>query len=166
MRDQKTKAQIKIKKNKLWDNTHPLSPHPHPDTNQPPPTYAIPPIIYNNNTMDTEFLVQMRQSNQCGSVRNDEMFNLHLGDGVGPWVSIPCLLQDTSQINTSECGNSFSRVGLISIIYFGYNIFKTNLFPRWFLTTYMPDMMPNASSNASSKKLGFNNTHHKHRYNN
>ena len=21
------------KKNKLWDNTHPLSPHPHPDSN-------------------------------------------------------------------------------------------------------------------------------------
>ena len=31
--------------------------------------------------MDTEFLVQMRQSNKCGSVRNDEIFNLHLGSG-------------------------------------------------------------------------------------
>ena len=29
--------------------------------------------------MDTEFLVQMRQSNKCGSVRNDDIFNLHLG---------------------------------------------------------------------------------------
>ena len=46
------------------------------------------PIIDNNNTMDTEFLVQMRQSNKCGSVRNDEIFNLHLGSGSGPWVSI------------------------------------------------------------------------------
>ena len=31
--------------------------------------------------MDTEFLVQMRQSNKCGSVRNDEILNLHLGSG-------------------------------------------------------------------------------------
>ena len=48
--------------------------------------------------MDTEFLVQMRQSNKCGSERNDEIFNLHLGSGAGPWISIPCLLQDTSHI--------------------------------------------------------------------
>ena len=40
----------------------------------------------------------MRQSNKCGSVRNDEVFNLHLGSGAGPWISIPCLLQDTSHI--------------------------------------------------------------------
>ena len=38
--------------------------------------------------MDTEFLVQMRQSNKCGSVRKDEIFNLHLGSSVSPWVSI------------------------------------------------------------------------------
>ena len=31
--------------------------------------------------MDTEFLVQMRQSNKRGSARNDEIFNLHLGSG-------------------------------------------------------------------------------------
>ena len=48
--------------------------------------------------MDTEFLVQMRQSNKSGSVRNDEISNLHLGSGAGPWVSIPCLLQGTSHI--------------------------------------------------------------------
>ena len=46
MRDQKTKAQIKIKKYKLRDNTHPLSPHPHPDMNQPPPTYQDTSHIY------------------------------------------------------------------------------------------------------------------------
>ena len=28
---------------KLRDNTHPLPPHRHPDMNQPPPTYPIPP---------------------------------------------------------------------------------------------------------------------------
>ena len=37
-----------------------------------------PPIIHNYNTMDTEFLVQMRESNKC---KNDEIFNLHLGSG-------------------------------------------------------------------------------------
>ena len=57
-------------------------PHPHPNINQLPPTYPI--ISNNNNTMDIAFLVHMRQSNKCGSVRNDEMINLHLGFGAGP----------------------------------------------------------------------------------
>ena len=84
MRDQKTKAQIKTNtKNQLRDNTHPLSHHPNPDMKQPPPPIPSP-IIHNNNIMDTEFLVQMRQSDKCGSVRNDETFNLHLGSGAGP----------------------------------------------------------------------------------
>ena len=80
-------------KKKLWDNTqaHTLIWINHPHLSHPL-------IIHNNNTMDTEFLVQMRESNKCGSVRNDEIFNLHLGSGAGPWVSIPCLLQDTSHI--------------------------------------------------------------------
>ena len=30
----------------------------------------------------------MRQSNKCGSVRNDEIFNLQLGSGVGPFLII------------------------------------------------------------------------------
>ena len=66
------------------------------------PHLSRPPIIHNNNTMDTEFLVQMRQCNKCGSVRNDEIFSLHLGSGAGPWVCIPCLLQDTSHIYWSH----------------------------------------------------------------
>ena len=33
MRQQKIKSQVK---NPLWDNNHPLSPHPHSDMNQPP----------------------------------------------------------------------------------------------------------------------------------
>ena len=96
MRDQKTKAQMKKKK------CYEIIPIPCP------PTHTLiwinhshlshPPIIHNSNKMDTEFLVQMRQSNKCGNVRNDEIFNLHLRSGVGPWVSIPCLLQDTSHI--------------------------------------------------------------------
>ena len=64
-------------KNKLRDNTQPLSPQPNPDMKQPPPTYPIP-IIHNNNIMDTEFLVKMRQSDKCGSVRNDEILKCHL----------------------------------------------------------------------------------------
>ena len=40
--------------------------------------------------MGMVFLVQIRQSNKCGSVRNDEIINLHLGSGAGPCVSIPC----------------------------------------------------------------------------
>ena len=63
-----------------------------------PPTYPISASICNNNTMGIEFLVQMKQSDKCGSVRNDDIFNLHLGSGAGPWVSIPCLLQDSSNI--------------------------------------------------------------------
>ena len=87
MRDQMTKAEIK----KIRDNTYPLSLHPHSDMNQPPPTPAPPPrhlchphIFLNNNTMDAEFQVQMRQTNECGSVMNDEIFNLHLGSGADP----------------------------------------------------------------------------------
>ena len=38
MREQKTKAQVK--KN-FFDNTHLLSPYPHSDMNEPPPTYTI-----------------------------------------------------------------------------------------------------------------------------
>ena len=34
------------------------------------------PILCNNNTRDVTFLVQMKQSNKCGSVRNDEILNL------------------------------------------------------------------------------------------
>ena len=56
------------------------------------------PIFANNITMDREFLVQTRQSNKCGSARNDEILNLHLGSCAGPWISIPFLLQDISHI--------------------------------------------------------------------
>ena len=96
MRQRKIKSQVK---NPLWDNNHPLSPHPHSDMNQPPDPHLFTSlIIYKNNRMDTEFLVQMKQFDKCGSIRNDEIFNLHLGSGVGPWGSIPCLLQDASHI--------------------------------------------------------------------
>ena len=94
---ERPKAQIKIKKYKLRANTHPLT-LPTTWYESTSPHLSQPTIIHNNNTMDTEFLVQIRQSNKCGSVRNDEIFNLHLGSGAVPWVSIPCLAQDTSHI--------------------------------------------------------------------
>ena len=75
----------------------PPVPYSHPNkTQQPPPIPS--PIICNNNTMNMVFLVQMRQSNKCKSVRNDEIINLHLGSGAAPWVCMPCLLQDTRHI--------------------------------------------------------------------
>ena len=54
--------------------------------NYPPPPHHLfhLPIICNNNTMDMPFLVQMRQSNKCGNVGNDEIINLHLGSSVDP----------------------------------------------------------------------------------
>ena len=56
------------------------------------------PIVHNNNTMDTKFMVEMRQSNKCGGVMTDEIFNLPLASGADTWISIPCLLHDTSNI--------------------------------------------------------------------
>ena len=52
-----------------------------------PPTHTVitsnhphlshPPIICINNAMDMAFLVQMKPSNKCGIVGNDEIINLH-----------------------------------------------------------------------------------------
>ena len=64
----------------------------HPQTSQPP-------IICSNSTMIMRSLAQMKQSIGYGSVRNDDIFNLLLGSCAGHWVSIPCLLQDTSYIH-------------------------------------------------------------------
>ena len=93
--EQKTKAWV-IKKNSNYE----IIPSPFP----PPilwyrstiPHLSIPTIIYNNNTMDLEFLVKMRQYNKCESVSNDEISSWHLGSGAGPWIL--CHLQDTSHI--------------------------------------------------------------------
>ena len=104
MKDQKTKARKKnknyekIKIIKNYEKIPTLCPLPNPWYESTTPNLSHPPIIHNSSTKDTEFLVQMRQSNKCVSVSNDEIVNLHLGSGAGPWVSIPCLLQDTSYI--------------------------------------------------------------------
>ena len=60
----------------------PLTP-PKPQYESITPHLYHPPIIHKKNIMDAEFLVQMRQSKECGSVRNDELFNLHLGSSAG-----------------------------------------------------------------------------------
>ena len=80
--EQTTEAQGK-KKQQLQDNTHPLSPTTKTLTLINHPHLPHPPIVYNNNTMDIEFPVQIRQSNKCGNVRINEIFTLHLGFGVG-----------------------------------------------------------------------------------
>ena len=72
----------------------------HPQTSQPP-------IICSNSTMIMRSLAQMKQSIGYGSVRNDDIFNLLLGSGAGHWVSIPCLLQDTSYIHWLLCPNNY-----------------------------------------------------------
>ena len=39
--------------------------------------------------MDMAFLVKMKQSNKCGSVRNDEIINLHLLWALDSRFSLP-----------------------------------------------------------------------------
>ena len=96
--DQRQRKQIINKETDtyLWDNTYPLFRQPTPWYESTSPDLSHSPIINNKNTMDTEFLVQMRQSNKCGSVRHDKIFYLHLGSGVSPSLSRSCLLRDTS----------------------------------------------------------------------
>ena len=72
-----------------------MSPHPHPNINQPPPS------ICNENTMDMAFLVKLRQFNKCGSVRNDEIINLHLGSGAQKRMICVCLYALLSCLHTS-----------------------------------------------------------------
>ena len=61
-----------------------MSPQPNANINQLPPNLAHPSFSCNSNTMDMAYLVKMRQSNKCGSVKNGEIINLHLGFGAGP----------------------------------------------------------------------------------
>ena len=68
--------------------SHPLSHLSHP--------HLL--IICNNNKMAMTFLVQMRQSDKYGSVRNVKIINFPLGSGAGLSASIPWLLQHPSHI--------------------------------------------------------------------
>ena len=103
-----------LKKDRTWENKRQHKPKKTYDNTHPThtliwinhflsiPIPLPPPLsIHNNNTMDAEFLVQMRQSNKCGSARNDEIFNLHhLGSGACPWVSIPSCKMPTTFIDS------------------------------------------------------------------
>ena len=81
MREQRTKAQVK----KWTIISYPsLVPPPRTWYKSTTPCLFHPSIIYDNNAIDIEFLLQTRQSGKCGSVRNDEKLNLHLGSGAGP----------------------------------------------------------------------------------
>ena len=90
-------------------------------------------IICSNNTMIMISLTRMRQSNGCGSVRNDEIFNLHLGSGAGHLIRIPCLLQDTSHYSLLEnvlqtiYATSLPNIYKIMKIIF-YNYLNSNYF--------------------------------------
>ena len=81
MREQKTKTRVKKNNYKIIPTR---IPPPTPRHKLTTPHLSHPPIIYNSNTVDIEFQIQMKQSNKCGSVRNDEILNLHLGSGEGP----------------------------------------------------------------------------------
>ena len=58
------------------------------------PTFLSPNHFYSNI-----YLAQMRLSDECENLKDDEIFNLHLGYGVASWGSIPCFLQDTIYIH-------------------------------------------------------------------
>ena len=82
---QNNKKKKKQKQNKKNDTHHLSPPTQIPNINKPPPIFPIPPpIICSNNTMIKISLAQIRQSDGCESVKNDEIFNLHLGSGTGP----------------------------------------------------------------------------------
>ena len=54
------------------------------------------------------FLVKMKQSNKCGSVRNDEIINLHLGSGTGPSsCKTPATLIPSAQRTNQEKNKEF-----------------------------------------------------------
>ena len=81
----------------IW---YPPSVHPNRQkhkwtTSQP----SHPPITWSNNKVTIIFLKQMGQCNGCRSVRNDIIFNSHLGYGAGRWVSILRFLQQISHIH-------------------------------------------------------------------
>ena len=92
MREQRTKAQVTKNKNKNYKIIPTPCPPPTPCYKSTTPHHpSHPPIICNSNVMDIEFLVRMRQSDKCGSVRNDDIFNLHLGSGAVAFHYQKCL---------------------------------------------------------------------------
>ena len=58
--------------------------------------------------MDTEFLVQMRQPNKCGTVRNDEIFNLRLGSSADDSYSVELAAKDIKSLKLSNFTEIYS----------------------------------------------------------
>ena len=68
----KSTNKSKLANKKQIKKVYPLPvPPPKPQYESNTPQLSHPHIIHDNNTMGTEFLVQMRQSKKCGSVKND-----------------------------------------------------------------------------------------------
>ena len=84
MREQKTKAQ---EKNTTIRSYSPPVPLPTPWCKSNTPYLIHSPIISYTYIMGIELLVQMRQSNKCGNVKNDEI--LTLGIWCGPLSQHP-----------------------------------------------------------------------------
>ena len=97
MKKQLSIAQKQNEKLKKYDKTHCPLPKPYHKWTIPQPSHPL--IICSNNTMILISLAQMRLSNGCVTVRNDNIFNLHLESSTGPWFRILCLLQDTSHVH-------------------------------------------------------------------
>ena len=72
----------------------------------------------------------MGQSEKCGSVKNDDIFNLHLESGAGPWFSIPGLHRLQQILYTIL--NSPNR----------FNIFTTKDVAMYVLDDYSVHVMP------------------------
>ena len=81
------------------------------------------------------FLVQMRKSNKFGSVKNVQIINLQVGSCGVPWLSIPCLLQDTNYIywfhlpktiNREKTENSEIRSNFQQIILYCFGLRTQN----------------------------------------
>ena len=94
----------KYKKKTKTDDTCLLSPHPYP------------PIICNNSTMDMVFLVQMGESNKCGTVRNDNQ--LRFGICCGPLYQhpLPPARHQPKRINHEKTKNPEMRSNFQKII--------------------------------------------------
>ena len=80
MRQQNTTEQEENKNSQMIPTPCPPPTHILVSINHPNPSHPL--IICNNSTMDMALLVQMRQSDKCRSVRNDEIININLGSGL------------------------------------------------------------------------------------
>ena len=73
------------------------------------------------------FLVQIRRSNKCGSVRNDEIVNLHLGSGACRPLSQPHLLIPSTQtINQEKTKNPEMRSNFQQIVSYCFGLHTQN----------------------------------------